>query len=197
MVSKFIMSRFDYTIAKLLTKLGYQEAVANEVPDFIVFGGGADVCPFLYEETPKGGVFSDKDNDYQDFSTVIAGKLKQIPMLGICRGLQLLHVARGGSLIQHIPNHGGTVHKLLTFENQEIEGWSGLTVNSSHHQCIPTNEVGYAEKVFVSGDGVTEVVVATNLGFLGVQYHPEYVNCPQGGIDFFAELMEKNFEGIL
>jgi len=192
-----MMSRYDYTIVKFLNKLGYQEAVTNETPDFIVFGGGADVCPYLYDEEPKPRVFSDKDNDYQDFSTVIAAKLKQIPMLGICRGLQLLHVARGGSLVQHIDGHGGTIHKLLTPEKQEIAGWEGITINSAHHQCVPADQVGYAEKVFVSGEGITEVVVATNLGFLGVQYHPEYVNCPKEGIDFFVELMKNDFEGIL
>jgi putative glutamine amidotransferase len=197
MAAKFMMSRHDYSVSNLLKKLGYVETKDNEYPDFIVFGGGVDVSPYLYNQEPQKGVYSDKDIDYQDFSTVIAGKLKQIPMLGICRGMQLLHVANGGTLVQHIDNHAGTVHKLLTNLEEPISGWEELKINSTHHQCVPIDETDYAEQVYVSHEGTTEVLVATNTGFLGVQYHPEYASCPEEGVDFFAELMKHKFEGIL
>jgi len=197
MVAKFLMSRFDYTVASLFRKLGYQEVIGKEVPDFIVFGGGMDVSPSLYRQSALKGTYSDIDIDYQDFSTVIAGKLKQIPMLGICRGLQLLHVANGGTLIQHIEGHSGTIHKLLDADEEPIKGWDGLVVNSTHHQCVPIDETDYADEVYTSHQGTTEVVVATSLGFMGVQYHPEYSTCPEDAVDFFAELMKHKFEGIL
>jgi putative glutamine amidotransferase len=197
MAAKFLMSRFDYGVASLLRKLGYQEVSDKETPDFIVFGGGYDVSPSLYNAEKLRGTYSDSDVDYQDFCTVIAGKLKQIPMLGICRGLQLLHVANGGTLIQHISGHAGTPHRLLAMDEEEIEGWEGLTINSSHHQCVPIHEVDYADEVYVSHEGSTEVVVATSCGFLGVQYHPEYSNCPENAVDFFAELMKHKFQGML
>jgi putative glutamine amidotransferase len=197
MAAKFMMSRFDYTISQLLKRLGYVEVIGAEVPDFIVFGGGMDVSPALYSQTPIRGVYSDKDLDYQDFCTVIAAKLKDIPRLGICRGMQLLHVANGGTLIQHIEGHAGTLHKLLNVDEEPIKGWEDLVINSTHHQCVPVDETDYADEVYVSHQGTTEVLVATSLGFMGVQYHPEYSTCPSDAVDFFAELMKHKFEGIL
>lgn len=197
MAAKFLMSRFDYHVANLLRKLGYQEVTGNEVPDFLVFGGGVDVTPALYNQTPAAKTFCDKDTDYQDFSTVIAGKLKEIPMLGICRGMQLLHVANGGTLIQHLEGHAGVIHKLLDSEEKYIPGWESLQINSTHHQCVPNDELDYAEEYYVSHQGTTEVIVALNSGFLGVQYHPEYPACPEDAVEFFAELMKHKFEGVL
>ena len=197
MAAKFLMSRFDYGVSSLFKKLGYQEAGDNETPDFIVFGGGADVSPSLYNQAVLKGTYSDVDKDYQDFCTVIAAKLKEIPMVGICRGLQLLHVAYGGTLIQHIDGHGGTIHPLLDCDGKPIVGWEDLKVNSSHHQCVPFDEVDYAEEVYISHHQTVEALVATNVGFMGVQYHPEYYTCPSDAVDFFAELMKHKFEGIL
>jgi putative glutamine amidotransferase len=197
MAAKFLMSRLDYGVSNLLKKLGYQEVSNNQSPDFIVFGGGPDVSPYLYNQEKAKGTHSDVAIDYEDFCTVIASKLKQIPMLGICRGLQLLHVANGGTLIQHMNGHAGVIHKLLCNDEEEIEGWEGLEVNSHHHQCIPVHEVDYADELYVSLEGSTEVIVAPSCGFLGVQYHPEYLNCPETGLDFFAELMKHKFQGML
>jgi putative glutamine amidotransferase len=197
MTAKFLMSRFDYGVSSLLKKLGYEEASGTQTPDFLVFGGGYDVSPSLYNEEKLRGTYSDNDIDYQDFCTVIAGKLRSIPMLGICRGLQLLHVANGGTLIQHIGGHAGSIHRLLSADEEEIDGWEGVSINSSHHQCVPVGETGYADEVYVSHEGTTEVVFAPDANFLGVQYHPEYSNCPAEGVDFFAELMKHKFQGML
>lgn len=197
MVAKFLMSRYDYNVSQLFKKLGYQEVTGNENPDFIVFGGGMDVNPSLYNEEPLRQTVFDLDVDYQDFCTVIAAKLKQIPMVGICRGMQLLHVANGGTLIQHITGHSGSVHRLLNSEEKPIFGWEDLKVNSTHHQCVPNDELGYADEYYVSHEGTTEGIVATSAGFVGVQYHPEYHSCPEEAVDFFAELMKHKFEGML
>jgi putative glutamine amidotransferase len=197
MTYTFMMSRSDYSISKLLKKLGYSEAADGKIPDFMVFGGGSDVTPYLYNQQPKVGTFASQDNDYQDFCTVIASKLKQIPMLGICRGLQLLHVANGGTLIQHIDNHAGTIHRMLTRGGKKIPGWEDLSVNSTHHQSVPVEETHYAEEVYTGGDSVTEGVVALKKGFVGVQYHPEFANCPEEGVEFFTELLKHKLEGIL
>jgi putative glutamine amidotransferase len=197
MAAKFLMSRKDYAVATLLRKLGYQEVNNLETPDFIVFGGGVDVSPALYNEATMKGTHFDEDTDYQDFCTVIAAKLKSIPRVGICRGMQLLHVAQGGTLIQHINGHAGPMHTLLTEEEDPIAGWEDIKINSHHHQCVPIEEVDYAKEVYVSHEGTTEVIVATNLGWLGVQYHPEYATCPAEGVDFFAELMKHKLGAIL
>lgn len=193
----FLMSRPDYTVGNLLRKLGYEEVYSGNVPNFIVFCGGSDVTPSLYSAKPEKATYSDKNIDYQDFCTVIAAKLQEIPMLGICRGLQLLHVAQGGTLIQHITGHSGNVHGLLDEEEKLIEGWEEIKVNSTHHQCVPYDELDYADEFYLSPDLTTEVVVAPKKGFLGVQYHPEYATCPKIAIDFFEELMKNKFGGIL
>jgi putative glutamine amidotransferase len=198
MSAKFLLSRPDAQVSLLLKKLGYQEANSSETPDFLVFGGGPDVHPYLYNDIPKKNVYPAPNYDYQDFCTVIAGKLRNIPMLGICRGLQLLHVANGGTLTQHVDGHGGVTHGLTREDGKPLLGWEDIKVNSVHHQCIPEDETGYADLVYYGPGQVTEVLDASNsCGFLGVQFHPEYSNCPEEAVDFFAQLMKNNFEGIL
>ena len=158
-------------------------AFSPEAYDGLLLPGGWDVNPARYgrERIPEETV--DDELDALQFSVLDrfleAGK----PVLGICRGHQLLNVALGGTLIQHLP--GAQKHVSLPdgADNRhpvQICGGSFLeelygpscTVNSSHHQAVDVPGRGFRTAA-VSADGVTEAVEHDNLPLWGVQWHPE------------------------
>ncbi len=158
----------------------------------LVTGGAFDVDPSLYGANHRHDTVVTKDRRTAFELAILNGFLKaDRPVLGICGGQQLLNVALGGTLIQHIPD---TVADCLLHEQpnprtepgHEVEvvadtlldrlaaGARHLQVNSAHHQAAA--KVG--EDVVISGhapDGVIEAIEAPTKRFcLGVQWHPEY-----------------------
>lgn len=154
-----------------------------QVFDGFLFGGGDDMDPARYgEEKIFDSVEIDADRDAFELSLYRHVKPTNKPILGICRGIQLLNVAEGGSLYQHIDGHrqdapGTTAaQKTIVFEGSMLHGLtqkSEILVNSFHHQNIkalaPTltadaiSEDGYIEAVHMEGHPF----------YLGVQWHPE------------------------
>lgn len=153
--------------------------------DFVVFTGGEDINPELYGEAPHPYThFSKRRDDFEIASYHQARKLEK-PMLGICRGAQLLNVLAGGSLFQHVNNHSG--HHLITTDTGET-----FFTTSVHHQMMrPTkdaeikawaeqrasihehvNEAG--EVVDVPQDRDPEIVVYRDQKMVLVQGHPEF-----------------------
>jgi putative glutamine amidotransferase len=162
--------------------------------DGVMLTGGGDVDPALYGEQPHRetvGVAAARDRMELDVihRTLDARK----PLFAICRGMQMMNVALGGSLYQHVPDHFGD----SVFHQQEAAGYnrdepthtvevrggsllanlvgSGrLGVNSLHHQAVrvPGTHVIVTAR---AGDGVIEAIEAPALGsfVLGVQWHPE------------------------
>ena len=158
----------------------------------VVTGGAFDVDPKLYGASHRHDSVTTKDRRTAFELAILSGFLKaDRPVLGICGGQQLLNVALGGTLIQHIPE---TVAGCLAHEQpnprtepgHDVEvmadtllhrlagGARHLQVNSAHHQAAA--EVG--EGVVISGcavDGVIEAIEVPEKRFcLGVQWHPEY-----------------------
>lgn len=158
----------------------------------LVTGGAFDVDPTLYGATDRHDTVVTKDRRTAFELAVLNGFLEaDRPVLGICGGQQLLNVALGGTLIQHIPDE---VSDCLAHEqpNPRTEpghdvavvsgtllhrlgaGSDHLSVNSAHHQAA--GEVG--DGVVISGrasDGVIEAIEVPEKHFcLGVQWHPEY-----------------------
>jgi putative glutamine amidotransferase len=158
----------------------------------VVTGGAFDVDPALYGATHRHGSVVTKDRRTAFELAVLNGFLEaDRPVLGICGGQQLLNVALGGTLIQHIPDEieNALAHEQpnpRTEPGHEVEvvadsllhrlagGAATLAVNSAHHQAAGA----VAEGVVVSGrapDGVIEAIEAPERRFcLGVQWHPEY-----------------------
>ncbi|MDR0413344.1 MAG: membrane dipeptidase [Dysgonamonadaceae bacterium] len=157
--------------------------------DGLILSGGGDIDAPLYGETPHpAATSSDPARDRYDIRLAQRAVEKQIPVLGICRGVQVINVAFGGSLIQDIPsqmpesavNHnqpdggemhsvalraGSTLHRLMKADR--------IPVNSFHHQAIRTVAPGF-EAVAQSEDGVIEAIESADGRFiLGVQWHPE------------------------
>jgi putative glutamine amidotransferase len=117
--------------------------------DAIVLTGGADIEPSWYgdEKHPAAGGYN-KSRDDLEFEAVLQAQKRRLPMMGICRGHQLLNVAYGGTLIQHIPDlphahyHESTSHAVKLRSDARVArslGVEALTgVTSLHHQGLGT-----------------------------------------------------------
>ncbi len=155
--------------------------------DGVLFAGGDDVDPKHYgEEIAFDNVETTPLRD--DFELALAELLKKTdkPILGICRGAQLLNVAFGGSLYQHIDGHRqeekGAVN-LRTAKVLEgsflhsIVGEDEIKTNSFHHQAVKAVAPGFIACA-VADDGTVEAIepaIKTDRFFLAVQWHPEYL----------------------
>jgi putative glutamine amidotransferase len=169
--------------------------------DGIVFSGGADVDPALYEaeahpetDTPQ------TRRDAGELALLKAALARDIPTLAICRGVQLLNVARGGDLVQHLPEALGNdehkqtpgefaVHPVSVKEDSRLGALVGdrSDVTSHHHQALGRVGEGLVECAWAS-DGTLEAVEDPSRRFVvGVQWHPE------AGADaaLFEELVEQ------
>jgi putative glutamine amidotransferase len=143
----------------------------------LVLTGGGDLDPSLYGAEPHAQtkhVFRERDELERDL--IEEAKRKDLPILGICRGLQMLNVVRGGTLRQHIEGHKEVEHRVRTEPESKIAacvGTEDYAVNSRHHQCI--DRVGSELKVTARAeDGIIEAVEDPNRSFVvGVQWHPE------------------------
>lgn len=155
-----------------------QEAVARL--DGLVLTGGADVDPALYGEEPLPNVGLDRVRDDRELALLEAALDRGLPILAICRGLQLLAVHLGGSLVQHLADHpqgrDGT-HEVRFADGSVLHGIYGAScpVNSLHHQAVKQPGAG-AEAVGHSPDGVVEAVEMPGRDVVGVQWHPEQLS---------------------
>lgn len=94
----------------------------------IVFGGGEDVHPSIYNEPTGKFTYTNKDRDLDELEIFKKALELNIPCLGICRGSQFLCAANGGRLVQHQENPS-YIHKIKTYDNKELE------ISSTHHQA--------------------------------------------------------------
>jgi putative glutamine amidotransferase len=154
--------------------------------DALVIAGGADVEPARYHAAPHPRVQPPRrDRDATELALVRAAVAVDLPLLGICRGMQVMAVAAGGTLIQHVPDlvdserhcpaparYGWT--PVLTSPGSILAGIVGdrLVVPCHHHQAVAVAP-GYVVSA-VADDGLTEAIEATGSRFrVGVQWHPE------------------------
>jgi putative glutamine amidotransferase len=155
--------------------------------DGIVFSGGADVDPALYGAAPHPETDEPQARrDAGELALLSAALERDLPTLAVCRGFQLLNVARGGDLVQHIPDElGHEEHKQVpgVFSEHPVEVKAGTrlgdvvggtsTVTSHHHQAPGRVGAGLVESAWAA-DGTLEAVEDPSRRFaLGVQWHPE------------------------
>ena len=142
----------------------------------IVLTGGTDVDPTLYGASPHPET-SEPDRERDDYESALLREAlsRDMPVLAICRGMQLMNVGLGGTLIQHIENHRGTVHEAtLAPPLVSIFGEGRITVNSRHHQALDRVGQGLIVTARDPKDGTIEGVVMPGHRFAaGVQWHPE------------------------
>lgn len=161
--------------------------------DGLILSGGSDVDPALYGEQPHpklGRVVRERD----DFELALTRKAlaRDLPILAICRGHQVLNVAMGGTLIQDIASQwrGGAAHDhdsrrerwlrahevriLPGTRIREILGKDVVAVNSFHHQAVRDLGEGLVVSAISSDDRLVEAMEKPSASFvLGVQWHPE------------------------
>ena len=173
--------------AALFSRAGCYRADEPDKADLIVFTGGVDVNPALYGEEPHVSTAFFKARDDADIALYLTALDKGIPMLGVCRGAQFLHVMNGGRLYQDVDGHYGD-HSIWDIrEKVYIDKTSSV-----HHQMCrfkpektnPMTLVATADKSMKRCVGPTEEHNGKNVdieaffyretGCLGVQGHPEY-----------------------
>lgn len=160
--------------------------------DGVIIGGGDDIDPKLYAGDDPGTGHYDPARDRFEMAVIEAALREGLPMLGICRGAQLINVVHGGDLIgdlRPVRKHTGNRRLILPRKTLHIQRGSRLAkltgrqqtrINSLHHQAV--RRLGRGLKV--SGrdlDGIVQAIERPGRGFLlGTQWHPEYI--PQRGV---------------
>lgn len=172
--------------------------------DGLIIAGGPDIAAERYGEVPHPA--ADEPRASRDASELLLFRsaiAHDLPVLGICRGLQVMAVASGGSLVQDLPDCGyGSAHRERpgTFQEHEvtvhagsrlaeITGSTTLRVNSSHHQGVA--DPGTLLPTAWAPDGLIEAceIPASNF-VLGVQWHPERPDDSDGSNEIFRALVE-------
>jgi putative glutamine amidotransferase len=175
-----------------------------DVLDGVLLGGGADVDPRRYGQEPHhaAGPF-DSVRDACEAAVVEAILDSGKPVFGICRGLQVLNVAMGGSLIQHVPDVVGTHshnptrgafanHRVHVAPNSALHGVIGAstTVPTYHHQAVDAVAPGL-QAVAWTEDGVIEALEDVAGQIVAVQWHPE-ADEPNELFDYFVGRCEQH-----
>ena len=155
--------------------------------DGLIFSGGADLDPTLYGQDPHPETFGiHEERDRSELALLEGALARDMPVLAICRGSQVLNVARGGDLVQHLPDVVGDAkhkHTPGTFADHDVALEPGTKlasvlgerapVKSHHHQGF--GRVGEGLRVAAHAeDGTIEAVEDPSHRFaLGVLWHPE------------------------
>lgn len=183
--------------ANYLTNNGFSLLEKNDKmkrADLVLFTGGSDVSPSLYGESkhPKTSP-PDKIRDEREQQVFEYAKTRGIPMLGICRGAQFLHVMNGGILIQDVTGHAGPNHEV------SLKNGQSFVVTSTHHQMMDPDTDGSVlawsspisshysfgdMEIDNIGPQEPEAIFYKKTKCLCIQWHPEYMNSNTDGYRF-------------
>jgi putative glutamine amidotransferase len=157
--------------------------------DALVLGGGADIDPESQGiEAHPETVGTNPDRDSFEIALALGALERGMPLLGVCRGMQVLNVACGGSLDQHIPERlGHDIHRPVpgSWAEHDVRlqpgslaasaaGTDSLTVKSHHHQGIDRIADNLTASAWATDDESVEAIESKDGGFaLGVLWHPE------------------------
>jgi putative glutamine amidotransferase len=148
--------------------------------DAVLLPGGGDLDPASYGQAVDNDAVYDVDQDQDAFDLAVARWALEsgVPLLAVCRGMQVVNVALGGTLHQHVePPHRNHVGDVALDKNSGLArllGTARLTASCFHHQALDRLGMGLIP-VGRSGDGAIEAIEATAAQgfFAGVQWHPE------------------------
>ncbi|MDD7559480.1 MAG: membrane dipeptidase [Porphyromonas sp.] len=181
----------------IIPKITDEETVISAVSkcDGIILTGGGDLHPLWTESESMGKLGRiDSEKDLFDFTVIYAALRLSIPILGICRGFQMLNVALGGTLYEDIPSqvlgaigHDQPTSRYETWHRVKIEkegrlkdifgGTKSVETNSFHHQAVRLLP-DFAKVCATASDGVIEAAdYYPEYNALGVQWHPEALAC--------------------
>ncbi len=204
-ISKMGMAQYavNKTYAKAISAAGGlpvlaidpNEALAySQFADGLLLTGGPDIAPEYYgENILDNTVFLDVDRDHLEFPIFDSFKAAKKPIMGICRGFQVINVALGGSLWQDLPsqkgvNHAdGVCHSIAISKGSQMERWFGneMIVNSYHHQAV--KKVGDGLVITAMSGEIPEAYEHETLPIFALQCHPERMTGgktnPPDGVD--------------
>ena len=176
--------------------------------DGLLLPGGGDIDPVYYGEEMNGSDEPDREIDKAQRDILDAFVKAKKPILGICRGMQLINIYFGGSLHQDIvtrdihtrKNDNDSIHSVKSVEEGNLfEKFYGKTfnINSAHHQGTKKLGKGLKE-VLRSEDGVCEAVIHEELPIIATQFHPERMSYKQRRDDtVVGEEIFKYFKSLL
>jgi putative glutamine amidotransferase len=169
--------------------------------DGLVLSGGADVNPTLYDHEADSNLGSVEDErDEWELGLYREARKRGIPVLAICRGFQLVNVASGGTLVQHVELDEGSGHPQWEVDGRQASHAATVTagtvtskylspqiqVNSLHHQTVAELGEGLVASAYAP-DGVIEGFESTDGLVLGVQWHPELLVAPDPTFKWLVE----------
>ncbi|MGI8623225.1 MAG: gamma-glutamyl-gamma-aminobutyrate hydrolase family protein [Solirubrobacteraceae bacterium] len=159
-------------------------------PDPVTADDPGEVLNRIDGPVPAGGGDVGEDRERDAFETALTRRAleRDLPLLGICRGMQVMNAAAGGTLIAHVPDvvgHEDHRHSPGAWSDHEVRlgdgslaaraaGGSATAVRSHHHQAVDRLGEGFAVSGWATGDELPEAMEAGGRRFaLGVQWHPE------------------------
>lgn len=141
--------------------------------DALLLSGGGDLHPALFGQRQESDTLSiDPIRDAEETALFDAFYRRRKPILGICRGIQVINVLLGGTLRQHIEGHTDGCHAVACTAPLAVLAGAAPTVNSYHHQCVDRIAAGLSAAARAP-DGVVEALLHPSAPILGVQWHPE------------------------
>lgn len=192
--------------AQLFSRATCRKAQSIDTADLVVFTGGEDVDPAYYGAKKHPMTCPNPERDSLEAEIYAECLHKGVPMLGVCRGAQFLHVMNGGKLYQHVDHHHGD-HSIWDIRKQV---WIDR-VSSVHHQMVMDNEKGGMEIIATANKARNRWVdntinhVGTQADIeaffyrdtccIGIQGHPEYAGYNQfakWSLDLINELVIMN-----
>ncbi len=148
---------FHSACVSLFARAGFQKASTVKEADIVAFIGGTDVDPFLYDQRPVAQTQQpDVERDAFEQDVYFQCLEHNIPMVGICRGAQFLHVMNGGQLWQHVSGHAGPDHWIVDFETGRR-----VKATSLHHQMLQINDD--IEVIASTEDRISSLFISADL----------------------------------
>lgn len=191
-IQPYVDAVLRYGGEPVIARPGGLESHARRLDDVtgLMLTGGEDVDPSRYGEDvdPDAGVQVNLERDAMEFQLLEEALERDMPVLAICRGMQLLNVSLGGKLIQHLDGHRGadmstqpsTFHRIYIAPGSKLAAVVGsggtVRVNSIHHQGTkePQRAPGLLASAYALDDGLIEALESPNHRWMiGVQFHPE------------------------
>jgi gamma-glutamyl-gamma-aminobutyrate hydrolase PuuD len=161
--------------------------------DGLCLAGGPDIAPARYGESDPTHLAKEPDleRDELEFNAISTALRRDIPVLGICRGFQLINVALGGTLVLHVDHHepenpdSVRLHHDVAIDPRSklaaASGGAPLAVNSRHHQAVTSTELAPSLRATASvGDLIEAFESLEHRWVVGVQWHPERIGKDQG-----------------
>jgi len=174
--------------------------------DVLILPGGGDITPAFFGEKNKGSYNIDTELDILQLQALDFYVSHGKPVLGICKGMQLINIYFGGTIIQNLPtadshayNNGDLIHSSFTVENSTLRKLYGerFNINSAHHQGIGKTGKNLTVSQ-IAEDNVIEGIEHAYLPIIGVQWHPERIfeNTPKkttiNGSLIFQEFLSRS-----